>query len=434
MSWTSFFRQSVKRLFATYSPRAPRGRTRSSCRPYVEQLETRELLSATMDIGMNLERVSDNSVAWVFKDAFQSSRPWTSYGYNTATGALTLGGGGPVTVDPQGWPTTLNQITNSLGQLVQQRLTTQMFDGIAGNYASGVYRAEWDGSGTLVWGGDATVIEQGNSAGRYYALLNVVAGSNGITLSLNAMSSTDPVRNIDVWMPDYNGQSFAGQQWTPGAAFSPFHPLFVERLEPFDTIRFMDMQLTNSSDIVTWADRRAVDAATQMSNRSGFQSGIAPEYMVELANEVQANAWFNMPYLADDDFVRNFATLVRDSLDPGLKVYVEWSNEVYNYAPGFETYPWVTEQLASPENAGVDRWTFVANQIRQDFAIWTDVFAGATDRLVRVVAGWEADSTVVDQILQQMDGDFDAISPSAYVQLSNAQRATLSAKIGRAHV
>jgi hypothetical protein len=37
-----------------------------------------------------------------------------------------------------------------------------------------------------------------------------------------------------------------------------------------------------------------------------------------------------MPHLADDDYHRQFASYVRDSLRPDVKVYVEWSNEVWH--------------------------------------------------------------------------------------------------------
>jgi hypothetical protein len=37
-----------------------------------------------------------------------------------------------------------------------------------------------------------------------------------------------------------------------------------------------------------------------------------------------------MPHLADDKYHRQFATYVNDTLRPDVKVYVEWSNEVWH--------------------------------------------------------------------------------------------------------
>ncbi len=380
----------------------------------VEQLEER--LAPAMDIGMNLQRVSDVNPAWMFKDAFKASLPWQTAAYNTSTGVLAAGAGGSINVDAFGWPARLNQFTDSQDQLVQQWLITRMFDQINGSYASGIYHAEWDGTGTLVWSGDAVVIGSGITAtGRHYADLNVTAANNGIVLQITSMSATDPVHDINVWMPDYNGESFVGQDWHVGDSFSPFHPLFLERLAPFGTLRFMDMQLTNTSDIVHWDDRRSADYATQMADRTGFQNGIAPEYLVELANELHADAWFSMPHMAADDFVTNFSTLVRDTLDPSLTVYVEYSNEVFNNLPNLDPYAWITQQLALPENAGVDFYQLWAREASHDFDLWESVFDGQTNRVVRVAA---ANTMPTDNatatFLQEMNGNFDAVAVGAY--------------------
>ena len=67
-----------------------------------------------------------------------------------------------------------------------------------------------------------------------------------------------------------------------------------------------------------------------------------------------------------------------------------------------------------PENAGLGFFPIAAREMRRDFDIWSDVFAGQEDRLVRVVAGQQSNAWVVDQLLANMDGRFDAISSTAY--------------------
>lgn len=236
------------------------------------------------------------------------------------------------------------------------------------------------------------------------------------------MSSSDPIRDVHVWMPDALGKSFSGQVWQPGASFSPFHPQFLEKLSPFKTIRFMDWAETNLSDIQTWSDRKPFDYATQQSG--DFHNGVAVEYMIQLCNDLDADAWFNMPHAADDTFVRNFATLVRNTLEPGRKIYVEWSNELWNFGWGFEASDWVTSQLSLPQNAYLngDRWALVAREARRDFDIWSEVFSGQDQRLVRVVAGQEANSWIAEQIAMNMSGHFDAISCAAYMYVSDNDR------------
>jgi hypothetical protein len=393
----------------------------------LEALESRVVAAVDTAIGMNLESVVDWSSAWTFKDAFQTSRPWISHAYNTATGQETWEGGGAVQVDSKGWPTQLNQWVNSQGQAMQQRLGTLMFRDIGTAYPAGIYRAEWEGTGSVSFGFAAHEAARGTTAdGKHYALLDVQPTADGIYVKVADMSSADPIRNLRVWMPDANGQAVSGQPWQPGAASSPFHPTFLDKLAPFKTLRFMDWAETNITDIEHWTDRRPYDHATQQSG--DFHNGVAPEYMVELCNELDADGWFNMPHAADDDFVRNFATLVRDSLEPGRKAYVEWSNELWNFGWGFEASAWVTDQLALPGNADLngDRWKLVAREAKRDFDIWTEVFAGQTERLVRVVAGQQANSWIANEIASNMNGHFDAISCATYMYVTDHDRSIFS--------
>ncbi|NCY02234.1 MAG: hypothetical protein EBX36_04835, partial [Planctomycetia bacterium] len=388
------------------------------------------MVAGHMDIGMNLENVVDWSPAWTFKDAFQASRPWISQAFNTATWSTSWdpADAPPLALDKDGNPTSLATWTNTAGEAMRQVAGTLMFRGLGGGYAAGVYRAEWDGTGTVRFGFDARTIASGRTAaGRNYADLQVTPTDDGISLQIDATDPADPVRSFNVWMPDWQGQRFAGQRWQPGDASSPFHPLFLSRLAPFHTIRFMALQETNSSDIRTWADRRDALDIRQGSGSGGTPSepvvnGMSLEYMVQLANDLHADAWFNMPHMADDDFVRRFATYVRDRLDPGLKVYVEWSNEIWNFGWGFEASQWVAEQTTLPENAGLDQWQVAGREAKRDLDIWSDVFAGRRDRIVRVAAGWAAVDWVTNRIMESMDGSFDAIAIAPYITPTDAQR------------
>lgn len=406
-----------------------------------ERLEPRAFLAADtpMAVGMNLENVVDWSPAWTFTDAFKASRPWINHTFNTSTWSTSWDDSStpPIAVDTNGNVLRLATWTNAAGQAIQQRAGTLMFRGLGGGYARGTYRAEWDGAGVVSFGFDARVIASGRTAsGRNFADLSVTPTDDGIYLLVESTNPADPVRDFNVWMPDWQGQRFVGQRWQPGASFSPFHPLFRERLAPFRTLRFMGMQETNSSDIRGWGDRRDAADVRQGSGPGGTGSeplvnGMSLEYMVQLANDLDADAWFNMPHLADDTFVRNFATYVRDHLEPGRKVYVEWANEVWNFGWGFEASHWVAEQARLPENAGLDpdlaHWVVAGREARRDMTIWSDVFAGHSDRIVRVAAGWAAVDWVTGRIAEAMDGSFDAIAIAPYITPTDEQRAAYSA-------
>jgi hypothetical protein len=413
-------------------------RRSTACSVGLEQLEPRALMAADsqhMQVGMNLENIVDWSPAWTFTDAFQASRGWITQELNTATGAIAwdVGATNPVPVDANGNPTMLTSRVNASGQTLRQMAGTLMFRDLDGAYPGGIYHAEWDGTGVVTFGFDARTVATGRTAeGRMFADLQVTPGNGGIFMRIEETSPADPARNFHVWMPAWEGTSFAGQRWQPGADSSPFHPLFLQRLQPFGTLRFMGMQETNTSDIRTWADRRNANDIRQGSGSQGSPSeplanGMSVEYMVQLANDLDADAWFNMPHMADDSFVRNFATYVRDHLEPGRKAYVEWSNEIWNYGWGFEASQWVTEQTRLPQNVGLDNWQVAGREAKRDLDIWSDVFSGQASRLVRVAGGWAANDWVTNRIVTSMDGSFDALAVAPYFSPSDAQRASYTA-------
>ncbi len=99
------------------------------------------------------------------------------------------------------------------------------------------------------------------------------------------------------------------------------------------------------------------------------------EIMVKLANTVHADAWFSMPPAADDNYVRNFAEYVRDNLDPGLKAYVQYSNETWNY--GYPGNTFAMARGAELGQGGYAPWAWEAVRAVEMFKIWTNVFGEA---------------------------------------------------------
>jgi hypothetical protein len=157
-----------------------------------------------------------------------------------------------------------------------------------------------------------------------------------------------------------------------------FHPQFLALVRPFSVLRFMDYFETNGSTQRRWSDR-----ATPAYFSQGTAKGGAIEYAIALCNRLHADCWFNIPHLADDDYVRHYAELVRDQLDPSLRAYVEYSNEVWNFPHGDEI-----QQLG--EKAGMKHeWdTRLRYQARRSIQIF-DTFEKTLGRprLVRVLAG-----------------------------------------------
>ncbi len=337
-------------------------------------------------VGINLTAVVSYTTAWPFVDAFKMTNPWYSQrrgvGFNQ---------GGPIQLTPAGWVAALSP---------DQTVDTVVFNGNHERYPAGQYVLLYDGEGEIEFLlNSATVVSQ--QPGRIVA--NVVPKRSGIWIQLRQVNPQDPIRNLRLILPGFE-QTYAEQV---------FHPLFLERLRPFaPALRFMNWMRTNHSEQENWADRPTPDQPTQASSR-----GVSLEYMIALANRLQANPWFTLPHKASDDYVRQFAQMVRDRLDPSLKVYVEYSNEVWNDI--FAQSGYAQEQgLAmglSTNNPMQARLRFYSQRSVEIFKIWESVFGG-TDRLVRVLAGQSANPWTGRQILewQQAYKQADAYAIAPY--------------------
>lgn len=150
--------------------------------------------------------------------------------------------------------------------------------------------------------------------------------------------------------------------------------------------------------------------------------------MMDLANRLKADPWVCMPHLADDEYVREFAKLVKARLDPSLKVVVEFSNEVWNGM--FEQARWA-ERLAKERGIGPSerpwegRAQLFARRSVEIFRIWEEVFGGR-ERLVRALA-WQAAGGSYwsdGMLLAQTRGaaDVDALAIAPYVSMNVPER------------
>ncbi len=115
-----------------------------------------------------------------------------------------------------------------------------------------------------------------------------------------------------------------------------FNPDWLTRIRGAKQLRFMDWMATNDSTLALLADRPKPDDYTWA------RQGVPVEIMVALANELKADPWFTLPHLSEDALVRFYAQTAFDALDPALKAWVEYSNEVWNWQ--FAQARWAEEQ------------------------------------------------------------------------------------------
>ncbi len=317
-------------------------------------------------MGINLTSLDYWSPENPFIDLFKQSQPWQSQ-----RNGAEYGKGGPLDMDSRGWIQRL-----APGQWADILMVREH-----GHYPAGEYVCLYEGEGYMEFGFDAKVKKR--EKGRI--VLEVTPSEAGILLKLIETDPSNPVRNIEVKKAVFEG--------TPDNAI--FNPEFISRWNGFKVIRFMDWMRTNNSIVETWDDRPLPHMQTQAG-----ESGTALEYMILLANRLRASPWFCMPHKASHDYVENFARMVKEKLDPSLKVYVEYSNEVWNFQ--FEQAHYAHRLglgMGLSEDPFEATLFFYAKRAVEIFQIWMDVFGG-TDRLVRVLAAQSGNPWTSQTILE----------------------------------
>ncbi len=331
-------------------------------------------------MGINLNKVEFFSPEWVFVDVMQMTRrnmpgfPWDLVNPNNAA---------PPDVDPRGYP---------IGLRNGQAVWTLALRGLKGRYPGGDYTVMFDGEGELELGWDAqrTVkANDGTATARFE--VPVTPTDAGISVRIVRSNPANHVRNIRVIMPGFAG-SYATQ---------PFHPKFLASIAPFSVLRFMDWGFTNDSTQQRWADRTLPGARTQ-------HRGVAYELMIDLANQTGKHPWICIPHRANDDYVRKLAELARGRLSPGLKLIVEYSNEVWNGA-----FDQAGEVQGWAKRDGVAWTTWYTRRSVQIFQIFEQVLG--RDRLVRVLGSQAASPVKTQQIVNALPSpdaaDAVAIAP-----------------------
>lgn len=333
-------------------------------------------------LGLNLAGVVDYSSEIVFTDAFKAARPWISQAQGQPWGQ-----GGPLEVDAKGHVKSL-----APGQFAE----AIVWNGFENRFPTGRFTCLYDGDGDLDFGFDAKAAAGLRS--RITVAVNPKDGQGSVRLLRT--NPRNPVRNIRFILPGFE-QTYRNQI---------FHPDFLKRWQGFPVFRFMDWQKTNNSEQVEWADRPTPDMFSQAVR------GVAVEYLVKLCNTQNVEPWFCMPHKASDDYVRQFATLVKETLKPTLKAHVEYSNECWNGI--FAQANWCQEQgrkLGLSNNDYEAQLRYYSRRSVEVFQIWEAVFGGK-ERLVRVLAAQSASpwtgTTIMDW--QQASKSADAIAIAPY--------------------
>jgi hypothetical protein len=337
-------------------------------------------------MGTNFSGICDWGTEQVWKDYMKQSRTWCPQ-----RSGMNWGEGWPLSVDSLNWITKLDA-----GQTVDCPLFGSTSDNWTSMHPDSTYYVLYDGTGTINFSSAAsdTLLSPGR--------IRLKARADAAPfLQIESTVESDYIRNIRI-VSSGNESSYIAQPWDEA---------FLKRWKNFPVVRFMDWMSTNNSTVTTWGERTRPNSQTQ-----SMASGVALEHMIDYCNRTLTEPWFCIPHKADDNYIRAFATMVRDSLNPRLKCYIEFSNECWNSMFDQTDYcdsMGVISGLGTSSARWEAGWRWYGRRSKQIFTIFEQVF-GSTDRIVRVIAS-QMNSYVTEQKLSQdsvyLKTDAVAIAP-----------------------
>ena len=395
---------------------------------------------AKIPMAMNLAGIADYTPGFPFKNLMWGARVWLSRDED-GQGAFNTELADKIPLDANGYPLELP--FKPAGAAKAQTLFT-----IIPNVTEpGKYVVLYDGEGVITVAMSSKLVS--SEPGRM--VIELAGQSDSETydgIAIKGSLKSNHIRNIRILRLEEEKADLVA---------NPFRTDFLNYCKQWHALRFMDWAVTNNSLEKEWSGRKPVGFYTMVGTdgdaigRWGkpaseflqlYSGGVALEIMIQLANMTNTDAWLCVPHRATAEYRTEMAKLVKAKLNPKLKVYVEYSNEVWNWQ--FQQAGWMIQSKAAGDAlaaAGRQAWKdglvpefsldggAVAKDGGQDhpermgaldricFEQWEAVFSGADRaRLVRVIAvqhGWvDTVKRTVDWVMAH--GGADAVSPAGY--------------------
>lgn len=252
--------------------------------------------------------------------------------------------------------------------------------------------------------------------------------AHGLRFNIHGLTPSNPIKNVRI-VPIALEKTYLENPWKQE---------FLDLWKRMACVRFMDTMKINGSTQSSWSGRPQPDYVTYgMNDFLPNGKGMPLEVLVDMANRLNTNPWFCIPHLADDDYVKQFAIYVKDNLNPKLKAYIEYSNEIWNF--GFVQTEYADQQAkkmrlprADGEKGEGGASEYKAYRSKQIFAIFDSVYgASRKDRIVRVLASQAAWTAMSEAVC--MSGDAykhaDALAIAPYPQFNVSPDGELNEKI-----
>nr|WP_320133087.1 fibronectin type III domain-containing protein [uncultured Holophaga sp.] len=338
-------------------------------------------------IGLNTWFLNDYDGSNAFVDVAKQARSWQNATWTAAA-----------PMDALGWPTT--------------DASTVFWTG-TGDETNGTYKLSFKGQAdvALMWYGGSVANKVYDSATNTttadVTVANSGSGSGGLKLTNTQRTATSGTgtgfTELHLYRPGYA---------TDGSAV--FTAPFLSALGKVSVVRMMDWTQTNGNLTEHWSQRRtplhfykAGEAYTGPGGAtwaaSSSSTGVALEHQIQLCNTLGRDMWVNIPVAADDDYVRKIALALRygtdgtdpytstqtnpvyPPLDPSLHLYIEYGNEIWNYAGGFQCFGVIHDIVLSlssthpvralaPSGSGEYQWLYIYPGYRM--GVISDLFRG----------------------------------------------------------
>ncbi len=272
-------------------------------------------------LGINVGGLGKLSSSIPFTDIFKISRGWfTSCEFDWAAGraidpgctrktSLNTREQDILQLDGDGW-------VRALPSPQEQPIFTSVTSTwrLTDHFPTGRYVVLYDGEGTMKITGDLRMGYQTPG----HIEFDLLSPKRNLRLQI---TRTDPrrngnyIRNIRI-VPKKNESNYQRQV---------FNPDYIARIREMQSIRFMPWTNTRANVAENWSQRATIGSAFYTGD-----NGVPAERMIDLANAINATPWMSIPYKANDEYIRQYARMVKNRLRKNQKVYVEYSNEVWN--------------------------------------------------------------------------------------------------------
>lgn len=364
-----------------------------------------------LKIGTNLSGISDWMTEMPFVDRMHNARTWGTRNATGWEGEWNTDLAGLIAKDDNGYPLEVPFYIDGIGLEDSQIVFTVW--AILDAWEPGIYTFLYDGEGRVEFEADGKIIH--SEPGRLEVEI-IPTDYSFLELKIMQSKKGNHLRNFRLITP--GNEATYDQQ--------PFNPLFLDRLKDFSAIRFMDWGSTNNwgeSDawlnydeatdtlLIPWNERSKMNFYTWAHNK-----GVPYEMMCDLCNTLNKDMWICIPHNASDEYISEMAGLIKERLNPKLKVYAEYSNEIWNWM--FGQTQWLNTFFC--EGRGISWPEGIVEHVQNNLDIWNKVFATDPDRLVTVAGGQTGWQDVTNRIVKNLTpGSFDALNITGYFGLGD---------------